>query len=268
MPRLRSAFYRYVLKKNYILGRDPQVARMQAKDATRRLKQLGSVDAVIVTYLSNGAYLETNSPVVIIHDATWAQVLDYYAGYERSWLSAATVYGGMELERRALQRCDHAIYSSRWAASSAINDFGIPPQKVSVAPLGASLAAPPTREDISTFLLRRGHGPMKLFFVGKEWERKGGDVAVQVALEIERQGVAVELHVAGCNPSGDLPPLVKQYGMLRKDVPQKRKSYGRKIIHLTRVWRVGHDWLYTLKAACFQASGLGMQGDDMYRSSL
>lgn len=224
VPRLRSAFYRYVLKKNYILGRDPQVARMQAKDATRRLKQLGSVDAVIVTYLSNGAYLETNSPVVIIHDATWAQVLDYYAGYERSWLSAATVYGGMELERRALQRCDHAIYSSRWAASSAINDFGIPPQKVSVAPLGASLAAPPTREDISTFLLRRGHGPMKLFFVGKEWERKGGDVAVQVALEIERQGVAVELHVAGCNPSGDLPPLVKQYGMLRKDVPQEAEK--------------------------------------------
>jgi glycosyltransferase involved in cell wall biosynthesis len=224
IPRLRSAFYRYVLKRNYILARDPQVARMQAKDANRRLKQLGSVDAVIVTYLADGAYLETESPVIVIHDATWPQILDYYAGYERSWLSNATVHGGMQLEQRALDRCDRAIYSSHWAASSAINDFAIPPQKVSVAPLGASFVKPPTREDVASYLAQRGQGPMKLFFVGKEWERKGGNIAVQVASEIERQGVPVELHVAGCNPEGELPSFVRKYGMLRKDVPQEAEK--------------------------------------------
>ncbi len=223
VPRLRSAFYRYVLKKNYILGRDPQVARMQAKDANRRLKELGPVDAVIVTYLANGAYLETESPVIVIHDATWPQVLDYYVGYERSWQSTPTIRGGMELEQRALQRCNHAIYSSQWAASSAVNDFGISPQKVSVAPLGASFVTPPTRQDIASFLLRRGQAPMKLLFVGKEWERKGGDIAVKVASEIECQ-VAVELHIAGCNPPDGLPPFVKRYGMLRKDVPEEAEK--------------------------------------------
>jgi len=206
------------------MNRDPSVVRLRARDGNRRLKEVGPVDAVLVTYLANAAYVETEYPVVVIHDATWAQVLDYYAGYERTTLAAETVRGGMELEKKALDRCDHALYCSHWAASSAVQDFGIPLEKVSVAPLGASLVEGPTRADLAAYLQQRGQGPMKLFFVGKEWYRKGGDVAVQVAVEIERQGVPVELHVAGCEPEGEVPSFVRRHGMLRKDIPQQAEQ--------------------------------------------
>jgi glycosyltransferase involved in cell wall biosynthesis len=225
--RARTAFYRYLLKRLYLMNRDPRVVRLRAKDGNRRLKELGPVDAVLVTYLANAAYVETESPVVVIHDATWAQVLDYYDGYERTTLAAETVRGGMELEKKALDRCDHALYCSQWAASSAIKDFGLPPEKVSVAPLGASLVNGPTRADVAAYLGRRGQGPMKLFFVGKDWYRKGGDVAIRVAAEIERRGVPVELHIAGGEPEGELPSFVRRHGMLRKDVPEQAEELWR-----------------------------------------
>jgi glycosyltransferase involved in cell wall biosynthesis len=216
--RVKSAFYRFLLKRVYTLNRDPMVIRSRTPDAERRLKEIGPVDAVLIAYLPDAAYLETGNPIILLHDATWAQLLDYYPGYERKRLAAEIVRGGLTLDKAALERCSHAIYTSSWAAASVAADVGIPPHKVSAAPLGANMIHPPSREDVASCLRQRGHGPMKLFFLGKEWYRKGGDIAVQVATEIQRMGVPVELHVAGCDPEGDIPAFVRRHGFLRKDV--------------------------------------------------
>ncbi len=225
--RVKSAIYKFLFKKVYVINRDPSVIRARTPDANKRLSQLGAVDAILVSYLPDAAYLESKYPVVLLHDATWVQLLDYYPGYERSRLAAETVRGGIELDREALRRCAHAIYSSHWATRSASQDYGVPDHKLSVAPLGASIVNPPTRTDVAAYLKRRGQDTMKLFFLGKEWHRKGGDIAVQVAAEIMRLGVPVELHVAGCQPEGEIPPFVRAHGSLRKDVEaQAQKLRG------------------------------------------
>lgn len=234
--RIKTAVYKYLLHKTYALNRDPRVFRARAKDANRRLAELGAVDAVLITYLADAVYLETDHPVILIHDATWAQMLDYYPCYESKGMAGETIRGGLDLDKQALERCDHAVYSSRWAAESVVRDYGVPSAKVSVAPLGASIVNEPTREDLARYLSRRGQQPMKLLFLGKEWYRKGGDIAMRVGSAIEAMGVPVELHVAGCDPEGEQAPFVRRHGLLRKDVP----SEAEELRGLSRVLRLLH----------------------------
>jgi glycosyltransferase involved in cell wall biosynthesis len=222
--RIKTQIYRHLFKKQYLINRDPHVARLRAEDGNRRLRNAGPMDAVLITFPPNAAFLETSDPVLLIHDATWMQLLDFYPGYERRAFAEETLHGGTELDQKALSRCDRAIFCSSWAASSAIHDFSVTPEKVSVAPLGANIVSPPTRDNVASYLLLRGKGPMKLFFLGKEWHRKGGDIAIQVATEIEHRGLPVELHVAGCDPQGEIPSFVYRHGLLHKDVPQEAEK--------------------------------------------
>ncbi len=216
--RIKGWFYHFARKRRYLVNRDPGVIRARSADGNRRLAALGNLDAVLVAYPPDAAFVVSSSPVIVIHDATWLLLLDYYPGHERSLLAGETIRGGMELDRVALAHCAHILYCSHWAADSAVKDFGVPPEKIAIAPLGASIPDAPGREDVAACLRRRGKAPMKLLFLGVQWLRKGGDVAVAVAAEIGRRGIAVELHVAGCDPTGSVPDFVHRHGLLRKDV--------------------------------------------------
>lgn len=219
--RIKTQLYRRVLNKIYLINRDPAVFAARAADANRRLKELGPLDAILITYLPDAVYLQTDIPIVIVHDATWTQLTEFYPGSERARLAVETVRDGIEMDKQALALCKHAIYSSQWAADSAIRDYGVPPSKVSVVQLGSGIVDPPAREDVARYLMGRLQGAMQLLFLGREWYRKGGDLAVAIAAEIEALGVAVQLHVAGCTPDAVLPAFVKVHGPLRKDIPEQ-----------------------------------------------
>ncbi len=212
-------YYRYLKKKTYIVNRDPWIFRARRKDLERRLGDAGPLDAILFTFVPDAAYVDAEAPKILFHDTTFIQLLDYYS--PRAELAAETVRGAMALDVLALKTCDHAIYSSQWAAKSAIEDCGASPDRVSVAATGASLPYYPTRNDLETALLQRGTGSMRLLFIGRNWDRKGGSIAVAVASEIERQGIPVELHVVGCKPEGPLPAFVRIVEELDKKVPEQ-----------------------------------------------
>ena len=218
---IKTQFYKRVLGRIYLINRDPAVFAARAKSANRRLKEAGQLDAVLITYLPDAVYLETDVPVLIVHDATWLQLVDFYPGAERERLAAETVKDGIELDKAALAACKHAIYSSEWALESAARDYAVPRSKLSVAPFGSSIPDPPRREDIARYLQGRLRGPIKFLFLGYEWYRKGGDLAVAVAEQIVALGVPVELHVVGCTPREKLPAWVKVHGPLMKEVPEQ-----------------------------------------------
>jgi glycosyltransferase involved in cell wall biosynthesis len=219
--RVRTAVYRYLLGKIYVMNRDARILRSRTKEANRRLAKEADANAIIVTSPPDSAFVDPKVPVVIIHDATFYQLLDYYPGYERVSFCRETIEGGVRVDKRALSNSDAIIYSSQWAKASAVQDYGIQESKIHVIPFGANLKVAPTDEQVSSYLKSRGSRTMKLFFLGKEWYRKGGDVAVAVAQEIEDLGVPVELHVVGCKPNGAVPPFVKVYGLLDKEVTEE-----------------------------------------------
>jgi glycosyltransferase involved in cell wall biosynthesis len=219
--RLKTQFYKRILNKMYLINRDPAVFAARARGSNRRLKAAGRLDAVLITYPADAAYLETDVPLLIVHDAAWTQLVDFYPGAERSKMAPETLRGGIKLDKAGLARCRQAIYCSQWAVEGVIRDYGVPRSKLSVAPLGACIVNPPRREDVARYLKSRLQGPMKFFFLGWEWYRKGGDIAMAVVEQVEALGFPVELHVAGSKPQGALPAWVKLHGPLRKDNPEE-----------------------------------------------
>jgi glycosyltransferase involved in cell wall biosynthesis len=67
-----------------------------------------------------------------------------------------------------------------------------------------------------------GKGCFDLLFVGKDWIRKGGDVAVEAVRCLNASGLKARLHVVGAEVPGDVSPeQVRQYGLLDKSKPEE-----------------------------------------------
>jgi glycosyltransferase involved in cell wall biosynthesis len=67
-----------------------------------------------------------------------------------------------------------------------------------------------------------------LLFLGIDWFRKGGNVALEVAKKLNNSGLNTELTVVGCQPivEGSLPDFVKPLGFIQKSTPEgKNKIY-------------------------------------------
>ncbi len=242
--RIKGQLYKRLFRKLYLINRDPLTAAARARDANRRIRAAGKVDAIIATQLADAAFIEVEAPIITVHDATWIQLLDYYPGYERSGYAPETIAGGIALDKMGLERAAHCIFASEWAARSAHTDYGIPRSKLSVAPLGASLPRIPTREEHQSCLERRGTGACKFLFLGLEWQRKGGRTAVAILDELKRRGLPVELHVVGCTPEGEMPAFVRSHGRLWKNDPRQAEE-------LVNLFENGDFFLLPTRAECF-----------------
>jgi len=97
----------------------------------------------------------------------------------------------------AYQNATVLLYSSYWAARSALEDYGVDPQKVHTIFFGANLDTIPSREMV---LAKKKSERCRLLFMGLGWERKGGAIAFETLLELEKLGIQAELIVCGCTP--------------------------------------------------------------------
>jgi glycosyltransferase involved in cell wall biosynthesis len=204
---------------------------------------LASLDADVVfsVWTNPIAYARTEKPVVFWGDATLAGLAALYPGYRR--LPAETVRDGHRAEQLALTRCRLAIYSSEWAAHTAVQNYDVDPAKVKVVPFGANIDGDRSIEDIRAHLAYKDYDTCRLLFVGVDWARKGGDVAVEVAARLNRRGVPAELHVAGCDPPGELPVFVRRHGFLSKKTEAGRRR-------LDELFARSHFFLLPTRADC------------------
>jgi len=242
--RVKGVVYRTLFHKLYLVDRDPHTHWRRSRDANRRIRAAGRVDAVIVTQIGDAAFLKSAAPIITIHDATYFQMMDYYPGYERSGYAAETITGAVALDKLGLNRAAHCIFCSNWAADSAHNDYGIPRSRLSVAPLGANLSKVPSAEECLAFAGQRGAGACKFLFLGKEWYRKGGDMAVAILNQLAQRGLPVELHVVGCSPEGEMPSFVKSHGELWKADPRQAAA-------LTNLFQSCDFFILPTRAECF-----------------
>lgn len=158
-------------------------------------------------------------PLIYSSDATFRGVVDSYP--EFSNLSRASRRLGERLEQAAIARADLLVYPSEWAAESAIRDYGAERSRILVAPYGANAdqlprAMPPERTR---------DGALRLLFVGKEWERKGGDIALQALAALRRMGREATLTVVGCIPPvrGTVPGLEVAGFLDKADAGQRQR---------------------------------------------
>jgi glycosyltransferase involved in cell wall biosynthesis len=91
-----------------------------------------------------------------------------------------------ELTRRVYQKAFHLLPLSRGCRQSLIDDYGIPPERITVLPPGINLRTYtcPERETHEESGRR-----VQLLFVGADFLRKGGDLLVKLAAEREFKDV-------------------------------------------------------------------------------
>ena len=158
------------------------------------------------------AFVEGTTPLVYLSDATFALLRGFYPELAR--LTDDALARRDELEARTIARADALLYSSRWAARSAIRDYGASPDAVHVVSFGANLDAAPTSDDVRA---RRRAAVCRLLFLGRDWERKGGPIALRTLEALRARGIAAELVVCGADaPPGPRPPHVAWLGNLSK----------------------------------------------------
>jgi len=179
-------------------------------------------------------------------------MVDYYPEFTN--LSPSHLRALDEVEKEAIHNSAELIYPSLWAARSAILHYGADPAKAHVVPFGANIESAPSRE-VALKPLSRDR--CRLLFVGVDWQRKGGEIAVQTLLGLERLGVPAELTIVGCQPPGSIEhPGVNVIPFINKNEPQGR---GR----LDELWSNADFLLLPTRAECFsialcEASAFGL----------
>ncbi len=165
--------------------------------------------------------LNTDVPIVFCADAPFGAMVDFYDQFPKAPRYRRQ---GFRQEAEAHARCAAAIYPSRWAADTAIRLHGAAVERTHVIPFGANIDAPPA-STIDRMLDARGSAPLRVLFVGQNWERKGGALAVEACRLARQMGREIILHVVG--PSADVPPadpFVIRYGFLDKRQEAARKT--------------------------------------------
>lgn len=134
--------------------------------------------------------LNTNKPIFYFADATFNSLYGYYDSFSNFFKT--NVIEGNQIELKALYKASHIVYSSYWAKESAVNDYNISADKISVIEFGANI----DEKDIISNN-KKYTGTFHLLFLGVEWERKGGDVAVETCKILNHMGIKSILHIVG-----------------------------------------------------------------------
>lgn len=227
----------------YDSDRDPLVAWHYARQVARELRRL-EVELVFSPSTIPIAYLTCRQPIVFYADATFDGMLDYYPSFTH--LCRETRWAGHRLEQAALRRCALAVYVSEWAAETAGAHYRVDARRVRVLPRGANIEYEPTRSDIAAAIASRGTNRCELLFLGRDWERKGGQLALAVTEELNRRGLPTRLTVIGCSPRvpSHLRCQVRVLGFLSKSDAEQQRLF-------VTVMRASTLLILPTRAECF-----------------
>ncbi len=148
-----------------------------------------SIDVVFSPSTIPVTLLECSKPIVTWTDAVFHSMHDYYTKAFAHMTNAAVARGRWQ-EETALQNCSIAAFASTWALEGArrLTDAN----KLRILPFGSSLPVRHNEEDIVRLAAEKRATRRKqceLLFVGVNWERKGGAIAVEAARLLNEAGM-------------------------------------------------------------------------------
>jgi len=209
-----------LLGKRYRSFQDVFVARRIGEEVGRRLRG-SEADVLLTNDYSIAGYARCRLPVALYTDTIFPR---RYGGVKHPWLTglfALNVLSCQHVNRRGLERSVFWGFPSDWAVEEALG-YGIPggSSRALCIEFGANLFAAPPAEVAAgrTFAKVVERGRLRLLFVGnRDWELKGGDVAVAAVEELRRQGLDVRLDLVGAQPSQPLAQSwIRVHGLIDK----------------------------------------------------
>ena len=212
--------------KRYLREREPLIVKNYAYQVSKKISEI-KPDLVFSPGTIPIAYLECKQPIVIWTDCTFSGMIDFYPEFTN--LTQKTIRDGNALESSALKRCKLIIYSSEWAAKTAVDSYQIETSKIRIVPLGANIECNKNIDDIREIIDSRDSKKCNLLFLGVSWYRKGGDIAFEVVKELNRIGLDAQLTVVGCLPEVNepLPNFVKPIGFISKTTKEGQEKINK-----------------------------------------
>jgi glycosyltransferase involved in cell wall biosynthesis len=198
--RLIARHYAYQVRKAYELHKPDLVFSVRAPIAL--------------------AYLPAEIPTVFWGDSLMNQLAGWYYPVHKLLAEAAD-----QLDRLALQKTKASIFSSDWAANAARRFVPESSDRIFTVPFGANTTSEPVPKG-PKFLPADPSQAINFVFIGVDWNRKGGQDAVDALNILRSEGYNVRLSVVGARPYGDgeHSDFVQQYGFLRRDVEAEKKK--------------------------------------------
>jgi glycosyltransferase involved in cell wall biosynthesis len=138
-------------------------------------------------------------PTMLSLDATPLNYDELAAWYGHKTQNAVVERGKLMVHRAVMARARTITTWSEWAKASLVEHYGVAADRVVVIPPGTTLENFP---DPSTRGTRRP-GPMRILFVGGDFERKGGDLLLDVFRKYLRATCQLHLVTNATVPSGD-----------------------------------------------------------------
>ena len=228
MQKYKSRYYKFFQHTHYEKDADLLVLKSYADQLSKKLVKMNA-DVIFSATIRPIVYLDCQQPIVFWADATCAGLVDFYPQYNN--LCQESLENWHMMEKLALEKCTLAIYASDWAAQTAIDSYKVDLGKVKVVPFGSNIDSHRTLSEIKELVEARPTNQCKLLFLGVDWFRKGGDVALKVAEELNNWGLDTELTVVGCQPivEGSLPSFVKSLGYISKSTSEGKDKINQLI---------------------------------------
>lgn len=250
------SIFNKIINKKYHNDRTIKNAKMAAIEIEKKLSDYDFIDVIFIpSGTLQMAFLRTNKKKIIYNDATFNSMIDYYNGFTN--LCSKTLKEGHIIEKNAFENADLLLFSSDWAANSAINDYNINPLKVKVIPIGANIEEEPTDNDIAEIIEKRCNSRCNLLFIGIDWERKGGKIALEITKELYFKNINVHLDIVGIDDASmNFPKYVTNHGFIDKNTEDGKN----KIINL---YKNAQFFLLPTRQECFgivfsEASAYGL----------
>tara|TARA_A100000171_G_C2139299_1_gene153342 strand:+ start:6860 stop:8056 length:1197 start_codon:yes stop_codon:yes gene_type:complete len=146
------------------------------------------------------AHLKSNIPICYFSDTSFSQIWDYYDSLSNLSLKERKM--GNEIEQAAMSKSKTQVFPSHWALDFAKSHYHA--KNAFVAKMGANINSDPeikTKESVKD-------RSINMLFVGVDWKRKGGDIALETLDKLIHKGYDVKLTVCGCIPPTEHPQMV------------------------------------------------------------
>lgn len=218
--------------------RDHTINLATIESNSLKKKEIENCDVLFAPFASTALYsLKTDKPIIYLSDTTFSAMVDYYYKGIASW----NIKQANKIEKKALTKAAIVILSSEWAKQSAQSDYDIPNSKIRVLEFGANIDE---KNIIPHQYSYNNH--LNILFLGIDWIRKGGDIAVEATKYLNDNGIPSTLHIVGIrNLDNNIVnlPFVKNYGFLNKNNPD---NYNQ----LVSIIQQSHCLLLPTKAEC------------------
>lgn len=189
--RLRGAYYSSEVEKSF--------GRQIAKEISDKLAN-EKVDFIFSPNSFAVSELETDTPIVVSHDQTFIERMDYFP-FEARPPADIFVAKAIEQEREAFRRASICAYPSKRSMETLEQQYDVSADQLALCPWGANLPSSPGQAKVMDAITRRSSDKIALAFVGVDWARKGGPVVAETIDILRKRGRDVKFIAIGTSPA-------------------------------------------------------------------